>query len=494
MPRNSQGQYTLPAGNPVAPNTTITAAWANAVLADVAVELANSLDRSGRGGMLAPFKNADGVLASPGITFVNEPSLGIARLNGGEMQFIAGGAARMKISNGSVDFPVIPTTSVAPSAANHLINRTYGDANYHNSFTISRVYSPLTAVGGLCRDGSEADVFVVDTDKVLSHYGITWKTFTDSPGGASLAVSGYGGIKMYVGGNRAFNMGPAGDLVLGLNVAAETFGLTIRGDAPDGARITLSNKSINGALHKFGEILWDAYRDVASPSFVAGMWAEGTSAAGNTVRLVWGLTQNGVNAYPTERMSLDVNGTVTAVNFTALGGQFISSIPEGLRVHSDAGYISVWNNAGTIRSGYMQLNSSGSWVFGGEGVSSNFSFSTAGTARFTISNTGVLSDAIAELGWKNIVVSGTASGVLTAAERGKGLSLNAGVTINIGVFPAGSAVLLFNNTAGGLVITQGGGMTLRGTSTGADGSKTIPAWGQTMLWFITSSFATVSGL
>lgn len=494
MPRNSQGQYTLPAGNPVAPNTTITAAWANATLADVALELANSLDRSGRGGMLAPFKNADGVLASPGITFVNEPSLGIARINGGEMQFISGGAARMKISAGSVDFPVIPTTVIVPTADNHLINKVYADANYHNSASISRVFSPLTAVGGLCRDGSQGDIFVVDTDKQLSHYGIAWKTFTDSPGGASLALSGYGGIKMYVGGNRAFNMDPNGNLALGLNVAQESFGVTIRKDDPNGGRLTLSNKSLNGADHVFGSILWDAYRDVSSPSFVAGMWVSGTSAAGNTARFVWALDNNANTGYPTERMTLSANGTLQALTFVASGGQFISTMAEGLRIHNDGSYISFWNSAGAVRSAYCQANSSGTWVFAAEGITPSFSFQVAGTPRLTIANTGILSDQVAELGWKNIVVSGTASGTLTATERGKGLSLNGAVTINIGVFPAGSAVLLFNNTAGALAINQGGGMTLRGTSTGADGTKSLPAWGQTMLWFITSSFATVSGL
>src|SRR6478752_2602709 len=76
MPRNSSGNYSLPAANPVITGTTITSTWANTTLSDVASELTNSLDRQGRGGMLAPFKVADGSIAAPGISFSNEPSTG----------------------------------------------------------------------------------------------------------------------------------------------------------------------------------------------------------------------------------------------------------------------------------------------------------------------------------------------------------------------------------------------------------------------------------
>ena len=79
MPRNSTGQYSLPAGNPVADSTVISSTWANPTMGDLANEITQSLDRNGRGGMLVAFKNVDGTKAAPGVTFTTEPSSGIYR-------------------------------------------------------------------------------------------------------------------------------------------------------------------------------------------------------------------------------------------------------------------------------------------------------------------------------------------------------------------------------------------------------------------------------
>lgn len=54
MSRNSQGLYTLPAGNPVVPGTLIEAQWANDTLGDVASALTGSLPRDGTAPMTGP--------------------------------------------------------------------------------------------------------------------------------------------------------------------------------------------------------------------------------------------------------------------------------------------------------------------------------------------------------------------------------------------------------------------------------------------------------
>jgi len=54
MSRDAGGNYNLPAGNPVIPNTVIETAWANPTMADIAAALSDSLSRSGKGGMGAP--------------------------------------------------------------------------------------------------------------------------------------------------------------------------------------------------------------------------------------------------------------------------------------------------------------------------------------------------------------------------------------------------------------------------------------------------------
>lgn len=54
MPRNAQGVYSLPTGNPVVSNTLITSVWANTTMADLANEITASLPRNGTANMTGP--------------------------------------------------------------------------------------------------------------------------------------------------------------------------------------------------------------------------------------------------------------------------------------------------------------------------------------------------------------------------------------------------------------------------------------------------------
>lgn len=54
MPRNSQGLYTLPPGNPVVPNTLIESTWANTTMDDIGAALTASLPRDGSAPMTGP--------------------------------------------------------------------------------------------------------------------------------------------------------------------------------------------------------------------------------------------------------------------------------------------------------------------------------------------------------------------------------------------------------------------------------------------------------
>jgi hypothetical protein len=61
-------------------------------MSDIGNEITNSLDRNGRGGMLAPFRIFDGTLAQPGLAFLNETGLGIWRDGTGLMRLANSGA------------------------------------------------------------------------------------------------------------------------------------------------------------------------------------------------------------------------------------------------------------------------------------------------------------------------------------------------------------------------------------------------------------------
>ena len=92
MPRDTAGNYTLPAGNPVASGEIISASWANSTMNDLGQSLSASLDRYGRGGMLAPFQFTDGTASAPGATWSNEPTTGLYRAAYGDLRFTLTGA------------------------------------------------------------------------------------------------------------------------------------------------------------------------------------------------------------------------------------------------------------------------------------------------------------------------------------------------------------------------------------------------------------------
>jgi len=119
MSRDSSGNYTLPSTyNPVVSGTTILTAWGNTTLNDIGSELTSSLDRSGRGSMLAQFKAVDGSVGAPGISFGNETTMGWYRSGAGAMSAAVGGAIRATITSaGLAVVGALTAASMAMSAA-----------------------------------------------------------------------------------------------------------------------------------------------------------------------------------------------------------------------------------------------------------------------------------------------------------------------------------------------------------------------------------------
>lgn len=95
MPRNASGVYSKATADVVA-GTTITASWANTTLDDIAQGITDSLDRQGRGGMLAPFAFTDGAVSAPGAAWSNEPNTGLFRQAAGDLRMSILGTARMR--------------------------------------------------------------------------------------------------------------------------------------------------------------------------------------------------------------------------------------------------------------------------------------------------------------------------------------------------------------------------------------------------------------
>jgi hypothetical protein len=144
MPRNASGVYTLPAGNPVIPGTTIDAAWANDTLEDLANEVTNSLSRTGAGGMLAPFRIADGNITAPGISFLNETNTGLYRSG-------AGSAWMAVLGVNVAQFSTVGLTIASAKALTAL-----GNASVGGTFAVTgatTVASTLAVTGALTATG-----------------------------------------------------------------------------------------------------------------------------------------------------------------------------------------------------------------------------------------------------------------------------------------------------------------------------------------------------
>jgi hypothetical protein len=105
MPRSASGVYTLPAGNPVVPGTTIDSAWANTTMEDLGTEITNSLSRTGAGGMLVPFRIADGLVTGPGLSFLNETNTGLYRSGAGSAWMAVLGVNTVQFSTVGMTIP-----------------------------------------------------------------------------------------------------------------------------------------------------------------------------------------------------------------------------------------------------------------------------------------------------------------------------------------------------------------------------------------------------
>ena len=109
--RNSTGTFSLyTPGNPVNTGTTISSSWANNTLSDIGSEITNSLDRSGRGGMLAALRGIDGTVASPAFSWTNEPGTGFYRIGAGDIALSILGVKVVEWTSTVTTMPAIAVT------------------------------------------------------------------------------------------------------------------------------------------------------------------------------------------------------------------------------------------------------------------------------------------------------------------------------------------------------------------------------------------------
>lgn len=180
MPRNSAGIYTLP-DPPVVPDEIIESVDENVTRNDMAAEITNSLDRNGRGGMLAPFRVADGSIGAPGLAFTNSTGSGLWRIGPDNWALVAGGVNIAEVSPAGFVIHVGVTGPVAPGE--------FSDVSVSGNLTVagtSTFTGRIFANGGITLGGTLTGL----TSLSLTTLAVTGTTTLGAVTATSAAISG----------------------------------------------------------------------------------------------------------------------------------------------------------------------------------------------------------------------------------------------------------------------------------------------------------------
>ena len=150
--------------------------------------------------------------------------------------------------------------------------------------------------------------------------------------------------------------------------------------------------------------------------------------------------------------------------------------------------LELWIDGGTA-VGYIAANQS----------ASSLQFQTTNTTALTLDSSqnatfaGTVSDSKGNL--RSIPQNNQTSSAYTlvAADAGKCISTNSGVTIPDAVFSAGDAVTIWNDSSSAITITQGSGFQLRKAGETSTGNVSLANFGLATLWWNTGGTAVITG-
>jgi hypothetical protein len=435
MPRNSSGTYALPAGNPVVTNTLIQSTWANTTLSDVSTAMTDSLDRQGRGAMLAALKNIDGTAVAPAISFSSEGTLGLYRVSAGVLGIAAGGALILSIASTGLTFstslalPVGSVTSPSLTFVGNTNTGIYQSATNNMSVSLNGTNAAsfdvgrLTYTGGVRSAKSATGYIDLDPTGMTSDYqgalklldagfdfstnsasrGWTWTNngtlrLTLSPGGNVTLASG--NLILTTGQQIIFNA--AGANTLTANNAAGTLALQTGGAnnrlTIDAAGVTVisGGTTFSSTVAHVGVVTFN--NNVALDWKDSGGTARRNVVVNASNNMTVGDVDNATvgsqtNIAAQNAVNLQVNGSsVFALSSSALtltSGILISTAnSEGMRVRNDSGFISFYNTAGSTRTGILQGNvGAGNMILSAENGNA-LAFSVGGTVRMRIDTNG----------------------------------------------------------------------------------------------------------
>jgi hypothetical protein len=498
MPRNSSGTYSLPSGNPVVSNTLIQSVWANNTCSDIGSAITDSLDRNGRGAMLAALKNIDGTQVAPALTFSSEGTLGIYRVGAGILGIAAGGALILSIASTGLTFStplVLPVGSAAaPSltfAANTntgIYSSTTNDLSISLNGTQAISFDPgLSIFTGAARVAKDAAGYILlDPTGMTSDYQGALKLLD---AGFDISTnSGSRGFTFTTGGTLRTTIAANGNITMASGTLTLTGGQQITFAASGTNNITASNATGTLALQTGGannRLTIDsagvtvisgattfsstvAHQGLVTMSNnIAIRWLDGAATARSMVNLnasnnfQVGDFNNVLTAstliYANNSISFNINaanvGTFSSSALTLPSGILISTAnSEGLRIRNDAGFLSIYNSAGTTRTGTLIGNTASALNLNAEN-GAVLNLGVGGTLRFRIDTNGnaTIGSALAPSAWSS---TNRALEIFAAGNAIAGNSTT--MTVCNSLYFNGTNWTYTNNT-GGTVYQQVGG-------------------------------------
>jgi len=381
MARDSNGNYTLPVGNPVVSGTTIQSSWANTTMSDIASALTNSLDRTGNGSMQAPLLNFDGAVGSPGIAFGNEPGTGFYRVSVGVMGVSILGQQVASFSGGSLQL----VDTDAGASAGPFLNLVRNSASPANSdvggqitFTANNdqgnptIESRIRLLTEEVQEGFEAwdlRLGASGSEVVINNFGGLEATSLTSSG-ATFASSGssqftvgngalyYEGLApnvLQVGdsknmqlrinhssGNQLLLEGPVDNQNASFSMAGDNLTINSRGETDPGSIIFTGNDTVAGPTVEFMRI-------ASSGDLLVGTDSESNIIAGSDDAVgldgsngVLRVSKSGTGAATTAAF-YNPNGTVGSISISGTSTSFNTSsdvrLKENIKPSMEPGFL-----------------------------------------------------------------------------------------------------------------------------------------------------------
>lgn len=98
-----------------------------------------------------------------------------------------------------------------------------------------------------------------------------------------------------------------------------------------------------------------------------------------------------------------------------------------------------------------------------------------------------------QLGFRKLRPASVTAGVPAAADSDSCIYATGNIELPSAVFTKGDSVLIYNDTASGITVAQGSGLTLRRDGTPATGSRTLAARGRAAVLYVSATEAVIGG-